>query len=223
MILGNRLNSILTHGSLPPPGPRILSMLSTRGASLAVGKSRDGESLPHNRHQLCPSHPLLSSQPGVRLKAPSRHGHERTRSDLSPWWAETTQRKANASSYTVHISKRKEAKWRRESWGWRHWPRAQRSHRQHSTPTPDGEEWRGTDVSFTGGPLRLLLGNGYAETYISGLSWQRKELIIHGPPGTKRKQRHLASQVNMAGLSCPFSAGRMESEPLHRLAGRFTF
>lgn len=110
----------------------------------------------------------------------------------------------------------------RESWGWRQWPRAQRSHGQHSAPTLDGEERRGTDASFMGGPLLLLLGNGYMETYINGLSWQRKELIIHGPPGTKLKQCQPASRVNMAGLSGPFSAGRTESEPLHRSAG-FTF
>ena len=168
------------------------------------------------------STPFFLTQRGVRLKALSGYGQERTRSDLSPWRAETTERGANASSYTVHISKRKEAKGPRESWGWRQWPRAQRSHGQHTVPTADGEERRGTDASFMGGPLLLLLGNGYMETYISGLSWQRKELIIHGPPGTKLKQCQLASRVNTAGLSGPFSAGRTESEPLHRSA-RFTF
>lgn len=39
-------------------------MLSTPGASLAVGKGWDGEGLPHIRHALCPPHPLLSYTAG---------------------------------------------------------------------------------------------------------------------------------------------------------------
>lgn len=193
----------------------MLSMLSTPGASLAVGKGPDGEGLPHILRALRPPHPLLSYTAGNPTQSTV---HVCTRNDkIGPLPSTGRDYRKESKRIVMYCSysQRQEGKGRRESWGRRQWPGGQQSHGQRSAPTRWGRGQR-NPCELHGGSLLLLLGNGYMETYISGLSWQRKDLLIHGPPGTKRKQCQLTSGVNMAGLSGSFSGGRTESEPHHR-------
>lgn len=191
----------------------MLSMLSTPGASLAVGKGPDGEGLPHIRRALRPPHRLHSYTAGSLTQSTA---HVCTRNDAVgplPSTGRDYRKESKRIVMYCSCSQRREGRGRRGSWGRRQWPGGQRSRGQRSVPTRWGRGQR-NPCELHGGPLRPLLGNGYTETSISGLSWQRKRLLIPGPPGAQRKQRQLTSGVNMAGLPGSFSWGRTESEPL---------
>lgn len=191
----------------------MLSMLSTPGASLAVGKGPDGEGLPHIRRALRPPHRLHSYTAGSLTQSTA---HVCTRNDAVgplPSMGRDYRKESKRIVMYCSCSQGREGRGRRGSWGRRQWPGGQRSRGQRSVPTRWGRGQR-NPCELHGGPLRPLLGNGYTETSISGLSWQRKRLLIPGPPGAQRKQHQLTSGVNMAGLPGSFSWGRTESEPL---------